>query len=260
MFKTLIASSAKFILVFLLLVQSKALAICGMTEDPVWDFVGYARSIQDTTRLNIACEEMNPDMPLPMWGFSAAIVGGPGWYAIDTIGTGMAGSFYWMRNVGDDFEKTPRRKAFYQSLIALENISDPALRIKMVYELVLAYQPRYNDTLSFSFPSVVQLIDASGAGEEAGVCRDFANFLAWSLSKVSKNEYTAYLIAGYRMSHAWVRVKLPIPNFRTVVFDLDSTNHPDSFVALPPRGSKWSMEEVRELYNQCRQIADCLSQ
>lgn len=179
---------------------------------------------------------------------------------------------------------TPRQEAFKKELEQIRQDPNPMSRIKKVYELVARNQGHYDSenigALKFQTPgNLLNRVDNMGT---AGVCRDFAALLQWSLMQVYRHpsstgpalgptdfssEVVTGAIPGRRgwedtQHHAWIRINLPqfdgqlLDGFHH--FDLDTTWYSEQFSPLMPRRSALSEENRTKALGQCEQIQACL--
>lgn len=184
-------------------------------------------------------------------------------------------------------------RAYKAALAKIKVLPNPMTRIQLVYELAASAQGKYDEKtmgavtmasglfLAWETPENI-LWNARTRGT-AGVCREMASLLQWSLMQVSRwsgsktmalgpNDFSSNFIGGGVPGpkgwkdgggHAWVRVKMPtfdakgaIAGFRH--FDLDTTWYPEQFAPLVPRRSGLTTTSREKLLNQCSDAIDCL--
>ncbi|MFS4459768.1 hypothetical protein [Bdellovibrio sp. HCB2-146] len=185
-----------------------------------------------------------------------------------------------------DMDGTPEQIAYMSALNEIRQIDNPMERIRKVYYLAASHQGYYDEkTLGFRtwkngkvlFAETPEnLLNSKKKYGTAGVCREFASLLQWSLLQVarhpsshqgglSEKDFSSEVVTGAPggTGHAWLRVHLPVHNANGMIlgfhnFDLDTTWHPETFAVLSPRESGISTEQRWNLINQCQQIQQCI--
>lgn len=182
-------------------------------------------------------------------------------------------------------DQTELQKSFQKELDRIKKIKNPMDRVKQVYDLVVRTQGFYDQEKSvfrtlgngkvIFAETPENLINSAEKYGTAGVCREFASLLQWSLLQVARhpdskgvalgpNDFSSEFINGQVPAggHAWVRVHLPkyskegqIQSFNN--FDLDTTLYSE-FSPLYPRRSGVTPAERRALRYQCDEIMECL--
>ena len=152
--------------------------------------------------------------------------------------------------------------------------------------MTIRYQGKYRNDKNgkakgggiFTSPrDIIIQADKEGA---AGVCRDFAKLLYWTLmqvqrpkgeksnfSQLGKNSFSVDFIVGFgkvnanKYGHAWLRVNLPHKRngfLEFERFDIDTTWYTKRFTPVMPRHQGWSNKNLKKLHNQCKKIKECL--
>jgi hypothetical protein len=182
-------------------------------------------------------------------------------------------------------DQTELQKSFQKELDRIKQIKNPMDRVKQVYDLAVRtqgfgdYETMGNRTAAKGKIILTltpgNLINSAEENGTAGVCREFASLLQWSLLQVARhpdstgmalgpNDFSSEFIAGRVPGggHAWVRVHQPkhskegqIQGFND--FDLDTTWYSE-FSPLYPRGTGVTSAERRVLRNEYYKIRECL--
>lgn len=171
-----------------------------------------------------------------------------------------------------------RQRAFRRRLDEIRQNPNAMDRIRAVYELVARAQGSYDDenVNGLRYASPGGAIDRAATQGSAGVCRDFALFLQWSLMQVSRHpssrgmalgptDFSSEVKGGFMPAggHAWVRVNLPNHNAQGQLlgfnrFDIDTTWYPEQFSVLFPRLSSLNSANRTRLISQCASVTRCL--
>lgn len=189
-------------------------------------------------------------------------------------------------------ESSDKQREFKRQLDRIRVNPNPVERVRLVHELVVRTQGKYdlkNGGLDSAWSGWLiawqepgNLINSAEKTGSAGVCREFASLLQWSLLQVARHpdskgmalsptdfssEFMYAKVPGPKgwddgWGHAWVRVNLPRFNSQGALeafdrFDIDSTVYPQ-FSPLYPRRTGISNEKRIELLEQCKEIQECL--
>lgn len=205
---------------------------------------------------------------------------------IGSMTTGVAGILFGHAvSAFSRLDQTELQKSFQKELDRIKQVKNPMDRMKQVYDLVVRTQGEY-DEYTLGFATVRKgkvaltytpgnLINSAEEYGTAGVCREFASLLQWSLLQVARhpdskgmalgpNDFSSELVGGDVPigAHAWVRAHLPkfnkdgqLQGFND--FDLDTTWYSE-FSPVYPRRSGISEEERKILINESKEIAECL--
>lgn len=168
---------------------------------------------------------------------------------------------------------------FRESLDGLASITDPAERVRAVFELVARGQGDYDHRQGTFVGGVVRPVPytpgdtlrRATTGDPSGVCRDYATLLFASLRRVRRvpgdgRSYQVALVtaavpdpsrAGSLSLHMWVRVALPRGRSWEFI-DLDSTWY-QGWAPLPVRFSEPDTETVHALRLACGRAYSCVS-
>lgn len=198
---------------------------------------------------------------------------------------------YKLLNLGfpsfSSMDKSAVQRAYKREVELIKAYDDPYVRIKKAYELAVSYQGAYDYDENgkpagggYVFPPS-KLIDEASRKESAGVCRDFASLLYWTLMKVNmsnsaRENYNGMLrpgsfTPGYESGfswtdgitpsgHAWIRVTIAKDvngSTRFESFDLDTTWY-ENFSPIPVRHVKRSDRDLNAMLSRCEQIRNCL--
>lgn len=221
--------------------------------------------------LNRGCAELRRGDMTDAPGIGSAILSNVG----ESLSLPLAGQAWAAFSTlnGNENQRRYRRQ-----LDEIKRIPNPMERIRRVYELVARTQGSYNygsNAIRLGTPG--NLIDTAAREGSAGVCRDFAALLQWSLMQVARysgstrmdlgpTDFSSEIKTGSTPSggHAWVRVNLPnhdaqgrITGFNR--FDLDTTWYPEQFSVLFPRNSSLSEGNRTRLVRECSTVVNCLS-
>lgn len=186
-----------------------------------------------------------------------------------------------------DMDGTPEQVAYMAALQEIRQIENPMERIRLVYKLAAAAQGPYDyDNKGirtwthgkiFLAHTPENILNSQKKYGAAGVCREFAALLQWSLMQVarhpssktgglSEKDFNSEIATGAPggQGHAWVRVHLPVHSETGMIlgfqeFDLDTTWHPERFAILSPRESGLSNADRQTLMRQCQQIYSCVT-
>ncbi len=182
-------------------------------------------------------------------------------------------------------DETELQRSFQKELDQIKQIEDPMERIKKVYDLVVRTQGKY-DTETMGFDTVKSgklvltntpgnLINNAEKRGTAGVCREFASLLQWSLLQVARhpssktsalgpNDFSSEMTGGITTvgPHAWVRVHLPKYNSQGQLqgfqdFDVDTTWY-EEFSPVYQRRSGLSVKEQMAMVESCETVQRCL--
>ncbi len=188
------------------------------------------------------------------------------------------GLFGRAKSAFSKFDFTQMQKDYMKSLEKIKQNPERHERIRDVYLLAARYQGIYDygSLAGFSLKHL-SLSPESPLDKGGGVCRNFASLLAWSLLQVARptgnknmaldeTSFSSDIVTGPGFrggGHAWVRIKLPkkrekMPGYDFEEVDLDTTNYPNSFVALSPRHSGMPFKKLEETYRKCREVVSCL--
>lgn len=187
--------------------------------------------------------------------------------------------------VGEKLNGSEAQRKFQARLDEIKKIENPMDRVRKTYELVAKTQGFYDTQNMYEARNLSpgNLIDRAAEKGSAGVCRDFASLLQWSLLQVAKhpssksdtlgpNDFSSKFtvgdvpgVGGWRngSGHAWVRVNLPqfengqLKRFNT--FDVDTTLYPQKFTPLMPRRSGLTPENKFNFLSECKQVSSCLA-
>ncbi|MBI3555385.1 MAG: hypothetical protein HY074_03860 [Deltaproteobacteria bacterium] len=174
------------------------------------------------------------------------------------------------------FGTSQTRKDFEDKLADIGKIQDRFVRIRKVYELVVASQGKYDDGNTFRIMTPSRLLEDAKAGRAAGVCRDFSKLLEWSLLKVNRSpaiaeplksfggldedSFFASQVVDVGAGHAWVDIDLPVGMGDKQVFykiSLDTTFY-DAYTPLFHRRQGLSQARRTEEKTECRAVQDCV--
>lgn len=244
-------------------------------------YVNKDVSQQDIEALGNACHELEPTMDQLQKedGIFAEMM--------NTIAKTVASGFGVAMSSFSKLRGSETQREYKQKLEAIKSIQNPMVRIQKVYELASSYQgipdletlgaraDRRGKYLLALTPN--NLLDSAKEEGSAGVCRQFASLLYWSLLQVSRwrdsssaalseADFSPELIFANSTAgpHAWVRVNLPKRDESThrILFeqlDLDTTWYPKHFTPLMPRKQGLSAETRRKNLEQCNHVLACLT-
>lgn len=228
-------------------------------------------------RMNEACtelkdKEMVSSKSLTEHAFSAA----------GFIGGAMFGN---AANSFSRLDETELQKSYQKELERIKQIEDPMERIKQVYDLAVRTQGKYDyetkgmDTAKSGMYVMTNLpgnlINNAEKRGTAGVCREFASLLQWSLMQVARHpsskssalgpkDFSSEMVGGMTPigAHAWVRIHLPkhssegqLQGFQD--FDVDSTWYSE-FSPVYERRSGLSVKEQMAMVESCERVQKCL--
>lgn len=226
---------------------------------------------QRVLMLNRGCAELRRGDLTDAPGIGSSILGAVG----QTLSAPLSGQAWAAFSTLNGNENQRR---YQRQLDEIKRIPNPMERIKRVYELVARTQGSYNygsNALRLGTPG--NLIDTAAREGSAGVCRDFAALLQWSLMQVARysgstrmdlgpTDFSSEMKTGSTPAggHAWVRVNLPNHDAQGRIigfnrFDLDTTWYPEQFSVLFPRNSSLSEANRTRLVRECSSVVNCLS-
>lgn len=242
-----------------------------------WDFARVilsleSSSLQKATILNNSCQI-----------FDAKTKVGSLANSLDVIPWWNTGRFIVFSEIPDAFRgllRDPSFRAYNESLRQIKTEKKALLRVKSVYELVMAYKKPYDEQYASEIIAgrVEKKRPLIFTPEETlrygGVCVDFARLLKWSLMQVMRSSSADPMAEVFSVSlkigmgqnktgHAWVGVNIPyrqdgLQSVEFFRFDLDMTNFNKNFTPLPPLGSQWSAQQRLTDYNRCQDLIDCI--
>jgi hypothetical protein len=232
--------------------------------------------------LELLCKELESEEMYEREGFLYKIALGI------TNFIGVGGLWGLGASAFSKLEGSPWQIEYKKQILEIKKIPDRIERIRQVYLLVSRTQGFYDYETAglrtdFKEGWMVgalrpeNLIDSAHKYGTAGICRQFAALMYWSLLQVARAEgsvggalgegdFSMSFVSGEVpwdgkiIGHAWIRVHLPIRQNGILEFqdfDLDTTIFPGTFVMLIPRRSGLPTQERLDLISQCRQLQKC---
>ena len=232
--------------------------------------------------LELLCKELESQEMYEREGFLYKIALGV------TNFVGVGGLWGLGASAFSKLEGSPWQIEYKKQILEIKKIQDRIERIRQVYLLVSRTQGFYDYETAglrtdFKEGWMVgalrpeNLIESAHKYGTAGICRQFAALMYWSLLQVARaegsvngalgeNDFSMSFVSGevpwdgQIIGHAWIRVHLPVRvqgRLEFQDFDLDTTIFPGTFVMLVPRRTGLPTQERLDLISECRQIQKC---